>query len=127
MYIMPLLQPADGFQTVRQCRVAQLEDNKNVFVMKRQRENTDGSSKANKAANVFKKAWLKEIVKTGTVDSKVLKNVQLKNIFDFSEDVDGASVMLGKRNRVAALIRAEVPHLTEQHCVAHRDDLVNEV
>ena len=36
---------------------------------------------------------------------------------------DGASVMLGKSNGVAALLRAEVPHLTVQHCVAHREDL----
>ena len=36
---------------------------------------------------------------------------------------DGASVMLGRRNGVAALIRADVPYLTEQHCVAHREDL----
>ena len=31
--------------------------------------------------------------------------------------------MLGRRNGVAALIRANVSHLTEQHCVAHREDL----
>lgn len=31
---------------------------------------------------------------------------------------DGASVMLGKR--VAALLKRQIPHLTEQHCVAHR-------
>ena len=36
---------------------------------------------------------------------------------------DGASVMLGKHNGVAALLRCQIPHLTEQHCVAHREDL----
>ncbi|KAI7790540.1 putative zinc finger protein 862-like [Triplophysa rosa] len=36
---------------------------------------------------------------------------------------DGASVMLGKHNRVAALLKRKIPHLTEQHCVAHREDL----
>ena len=36
---------------------------------------------------------------------------------------DGALVTLGKRNGVAALLRAQVPHLTEQHCVAHQEDL----
>lgn len=36
---------------------------------------------------------------------------------------DGASVMLGKHNGVAALLKRQIPHLTEQHCVAHREDL----
>jgi hypothetical protein len=36
---------------------------------------------------------------------------------------DGASVMLGKRRGVAALLRQLIPHLSEQHCVAHREDL----
>ncbi|KAL7378014.1 hypothetical protein ABVT39_007455 [Epinephelus coioides] len=36
---------------------------------------------------------------------------------------DGASVMLGKHNGVAALLCQQIPHLTEQHCVAHREDL----
>lgn len=36
---------------------------------------------------------------------------------------DGASVMLGKHNGVAALLKQKIPHLTEQHCVAHREDL----
>lgn len=48
-------------------------------------------------------------------------NLDLKKMVMFTSD--GASVMLGRRNGVAALIRAEVPHLTEQHCVAHREDL----
>lgn len=36
---------------------------------------------------------------------------------------DGATVMLGKHNGVAALLKRQIPHLTEQHCVAHREDL----
>ena len=36
---------------------------------------------------------------------------------------DGASVMLGKRNGVAAQLKLEIPHLVEQHCVAHSEDL----
>ena len=37
--------------------------------------------------------------------------------------LDGASVMLGKPHGVAALLKRQIPHLTEQHCVAHREDL----
>lgn len=36
---------------------------------------------------------------------------------------DGASVMLGKHNRVATLLKRQIPLLTEQHCKAHREDL----
>ena len=36
---------------------------------------------------------------------------------------DGASVMLGRHKGAAALLKRQVPHLTEQHCVAHREDL----
>lgn len=36
---------------------------------------------------------------------------------------DGASVMLGKCNGVAAILRQSIPHMLEQHCVAHREDL----
>lgn len=35
----------------------------------------------------------------------------------------GASVMLGKHKGVAVLLKCEIQHLTEQHCVAHREDL----
>ena len=31
--------------------------------------------------------------------------------------------MLGKNNGVTAILRREVAHLSEQHCVAHREDL----
>ena len=36
---------------------------------------------------------------------------------------DGAAVMLGRRNRVAAKLKERIPHLVQQHCVAHREDL----
>ena len=36
---------------------------------------------------------------------------------------DGASVKLGKQNGVAALLKRQIPHLTEEDCVAHREDL----
>jgi len=36
---------------------------------------------------------------------------------------DGASVMLGRWNGLAAFLKRTVPHLSEQHCVAHREDL----
>ena len=39
---------------------------------------------------------------------------------------DGASVMLGKNNGVAAILKREIPHLYEQYCVAHREDLAVE-
>jgi hypothetical protein len=35
---------------------------------------------------------------------------------------DGAAVTLGKHKGVAALLKEEIPHLTE-HCVAHQEDL----
>ena len=31
--------------------------------------------------------------------------------------------MLGRRKGLAALLKAKVTHLVEQHCVAHREDL----
>ena len=36
---------------------------------------------------------------------------------------NGASVMLGKHNGVAALLKWQIPHLTEQYCMAHREDV----
>lgn len=36
---------------------------------------------------------------------------------------DGASVMLGKHNGVTAILRRQILHHTEQHCVAQREDL----
>jgi hypothetical protein len=36
---------------------------------------------------------------------------------------DGATAMLGKHKGEAALLKKEVPHLTEQRCVSDREDL----
>ncbi|CAM2115696.1 unnamed protein product [Caretta caretta] len=36
---------------------------------------------------------------------------------------DGASVMLGKLNGVAAQLKCDIPHLVQQHCFAHQEDL----
>lgn len=33
---------------------------------------------------------------------------------------DGAAVMLGRKGGVATLLKADVPHLVSNHCVAHR-------
>lgn len=71
------------------------------------------------------------MVKLTACDSRsifsAIKGFYMQNSLDFQKMVmftsDGASVMLRKRNGVAALIRSEVPHLTEQHCVSHREDL----
>jgi hypothetical protein len=71
------------------------------------------------------------IVKLTACDSRTIYEAIKKFYADNQLDVqkmvmftsDGASVMLGKSNGVAALLRAEVPHLTVQHCVAHREDL----
>ncbi|ESO11974.1 hypothetical protein HELRODRAFT_158351 [Helobdella robusta] len=90
--------------------------------------------KYRKAETRFHKTVFAGMVKVTACDSqsifmaiKVLytKQIRFKKIIMFKSD--GASVMLGKKNGVAALIRAEVPHLTEKHCIAHREDLGNEV
>ena len=49
------------------------------------------------------------------------KKLDLQKMVMFTSD--GASVMLGKVNGVAAKLKLEVPHLVQQHCVAHREDL----
>ncbi|CAM2103759.1 unnamed protein product [Caretta caretta] len=36
---------------------------------------------------------------------------------------DGASVMSGKLNCVAAQLKRDIPHLVQQHCIAHWEDL----
>ena len=33
---------------------------------------------------------------------------------------DGASVMMGQKGGIAAILKADVPYLVEIHCVAHR-------
>ena len=43
-------------------------------------------------------------------------NLDLGKMVMFTSD--GASVMLGKYNDVAAILRRSIPHLFEQHCVA---------
>ena len=62
-------------------------------------------------------------------------NVIIKAIktFYFTHNIDlykmviftsvGASVMLGRINGVAAQVKQIIPHLIEQHCVAHQEDL----
>ena len=35
---------------------------------------------------------------------------------------DGVAVMLGRRNGVAVKLKERIPHLVQQHCVAHRKD-----
>ena len=49
------------------------------------------------------------------------KKLDLQKMVMFTSD--GASVILGKVNGVAAKLKLEVPHLVQQHCVAHREDL----
>ncbi|CAM5163229.1 unnamed protein product [Eretmochelys imbricata] len=36
---------------------------------------------------------------------------------------DGASMMSGKLNGVAAQLKRDIPHLVQQHCIAHWEDL----
>ena len=36
---------------------------------------------------------------------------------------DGASVMVGSRNGVVAMLKADVPYLVDIHCLAHKLDL----
>jgi len=48
-------------------------------------------------------------------------NLDIQKMVMFTSD--GASVMLGKNNGVAAQLRRDVSHLLEQHCVAHREEL----
>jgi hypothetical protein len=71
------------------------------------------------------------IIKITSCDSAsilgAIRKFYLENELNLNQMVmftsDGASVMLGKRNGVAALLRQSIPHLSEQHCVAHREDL----
>ena len=48
-------------------------------------------------------------------------NIDLQKMVMFTSD--GASVMLGKTNGVAAKFKEKLPHLVQQHCVEHREDL----
>ncbi|CAM2115548.1 unnamed protein product [Caretta caretta] len=47
--------------------------------------------------------------------------LDLMKMVMFTSDV--ASVMLGKLNGVAAQLKRDIPHLVQQHCIAHREDL----
>ena len=51
----------------------------------------------------------------------ITTNLDIQKMVMFTSD--GAAVMLGKRNGVAKLLKNFVPHIIEQHCVAHREDL----
>ena len=57
----------------------------------------------------------------------VIKQYYLDNNIDLQKMVmftlDGASVMLGTNNGVAAILRHDISHLCEQHCATHREDL----
>ena len=58
---------------------------------------------------------------------KAIKEFYIEHEIDLNRLVmltsDGAAVMLGRWNGLAALLKRTVPHLSEQHCVAHREDL----
>ena len=58
---------------------------------------------------------------------EAIKDFYKSNNLDLSKLVmftsDGASVMLGSTNGVAACLRRKILHLVQQHCVAHREDL----
>lgn len=62
----------------------------------------------------------------GTADNIVKAIFSLLSEIDISPQQmcalgsDGASVMLGKKNGVAARLRGEIPHLLSNHCVAHQ-------
>lgn len=79
---------------------------------------------------VFKTVFV-AIRKLTECDANSIVNI-IKNLYvEFNLDLrkmvmitsDGAAVMLGTKNGVAAILRREVKHLTVQHCVAHREDL----
>ncbi|XP_060111233.1 uncharacterized protein LOC132583632 [Heteronotia binoei] len=48
-------------------------------------------------------------------------NLDMNRMVMFTSD--GASVLLGNGNGVAAILRESIPHLLEQHCVVHQEDL----
>nr|XP_006115242.1 uncharacterized protein LOC102444032 isoform X1 [Pelodiscus sinensis] len=54
-------------------------------------------------------------------DFYTLNKLDLMKMVMFTSD--GASVLLGGNNGVATQLKQYVPHLIEQHCVAHREDL----
>jgi len=58
---------------------------------------------------------------------KAIKQFYIDNQLELQRTVmsmsDGTAVMLGKNNGTAAILRQGIAHLSEQHCVAHREDL----
>lgn len=48
-------------------------------------------------------------------------NIDMQKMVMFTSD--GASVMLGRINGVAAKLKEKISHLVQQHCVAHREYL----
>lgn len=77
------------------------------------------------------KTFFGGIIQLKTCDSCSIVSAILKFYEDNKIDLqklvmftsDGASVMLGKHNGVAAKLKQSVSHLVQQHCVAHRENL----
>ena len=61
-------------------------------------------------------SFLQEIKKFYTANG-----IDIRKMVIFTSD--SAAVMLGKRNGVAKLLQNFTPHITEEQCVAHREDL----
>ncbi|XP_069092819.1 E3 SUMO-protein ligase KIAA1586-like [Pleurodeles waltl] len=62
-----------------------------------------------------------EAITTAVKDFYTANKLDLIKMVMFRSD--GASLMLGKNNGVATHLKQSIPHLVEQHCVAHREDL----
>ncbi|XP_069089935.1 E3 SUMO-protein ligase KIAA1586-like [Pleurodeles waltl] len=62
-----------------------------------------------------------EAITTAVKEFYTANKLDLMKMVMFTSD--GASVMLGKNNGVATRLKQSIPHLVEQHCVAHREDL----
>ncbi|XP_078538800.1 zinc finger protein 862-like [Lissotriton helveticus] len=62
-----------------------------------------------------------EAITTAVKEFYTANELDLMKMVMFTSD--GASVMLGKNNGVATRLKQSIPHLVEQHCVAHREDL----
>ncbi|CAM2113562.1 unnamed protein product [Caretta caretta] len=80
------------------------------------------------AASAVHKTMLGEIIKLSACNVQAaIKDFYTWNKLDMMKTMmftsDGASVMLGRNNGVATQVKQCIPHLIEQHCVAHREDL----
>ena len=80
--------------------------------------------------SVYKTAFVGILKWTGCDANSIVKAIKqfyIDNQLELQRTVmsmsDGASVMLGKNNGTAAILRQGIAHLSEQHCVAHREDL----